>query len=213
MTTYFIKTVFHSTAGIAVSVLTDETAADFLVSEELWPLGRVKPGDKITEDQFSELEHSALLSRALARTKEILYYSPHSRAGLLQKLRHHGMPDEIAEEAADWAVRRGLIREEEQALLAAETYHRRKYWGRKRIAAELIHRGYEHGIVQAAVESVPDEEYLSALIMIIEKKFKEVPTDPAERQKMVLSLLRIGYTGGEIKDAIARVAQKEESLV
>ena len=40
-------------------------------------------------------------------------------------------------------------------------------------------------------------------IHVDEKMYGMPPADPGERQKMVLSLLRLGYTGSEIKDAIA----------
>ena len=97
MTNYIIKSVFHSTAGIAVTVLAPEgETAEFLITPELWPFWKIEAGTPITEEQFFTIEHNAALSRARARTKEILSYSGHSRKGLIAKLRHYGLPDEIA---------------------------------------------------------------------------------------------------------------------
>lgn len=213
MNTYTIQSVFRSLAGVAVSVLIrrkggEEETAELLVSADLWHFRHLAPGDTINEDTFAEMKHAALFSRALARTKEVLSYSGHSRSGLIAKLRHHGLPAEICEEAADWAVEKRLIREDEQASLLAETYHKRKYWGRKRIHAELTSRGYCAETVQAALAGISDEDFLRALCVIIRNKYTPLPTDPAERQKMVLALLRLGYTGQEIKDAIALMGEE-----
>ncbi len=215
MTTYFVKTVYHSTAGIAVTVLVSEggdTAqpAEFLIAPELWHFRKLDAGTPITEEQFFEIEHSAVFSRARARTKEILSYSGHSRRGLIAKLRHYGLPDEICEEAADWAIEEKMIKEEEQATLAAETYQRRKYWGKKRIVAELSQRGYPSEVISAAVDAIPAEDYMRSLLVLMERKFGTPSSDPAERQKMVLSLLHMGYTGQEIKDAIEQLHAKAE---
>ena len=146
--------------------------------------------------------YCADLSRARARTREILSYSGQSRGGLVQKLRHYDLPDGICEETADWAIREKLLDERTQTLFLAENYHRRKYWGRRRIAADLQAKGYTAEAVAEAVAAIPDEDFARALTVLIEKKFGEIPTDPTERQKMVLSLLRLGYTGQEIKDAM-----------
>ena len=213
MNTYLIQSVYHSPAGIAVTVCIEggekPETAELLLSSELWQWGRLTAGTAVSEEDFAGMEHAALISRARARTREILSYAGQSRASLLQKLRHHGLPEEICEETADWAVEQRLIREDEQTLRAAEIYHRRKYWGRKRIAAELAAKGYGAEAIKAAAASIPDGEYARALRLIIEKKFGEIPDDPAERQKMVLSLLRLGYTGQEIKDAIEELTAEK----
>jgi len=209
VTNYIIKSVFHSTAGVAVTILAPEgETAEFLITPELWPFRKIEAGTPITEEQFFTIEHNAALSRARARTKEILSYSGHSRKGLIAKLRHYGLPDEICDEAAAWAVEERLIREKEQAFLAAERYQRRKYWGKKRIIAELSQKGYPSEIIRDAVDAIPDEEYTRALTLLMERKFGTPSSDPAERQKMVLSLLHMGYTGQQIKDAAEELKEK-----
>lgn len=213
MNTYTIQSVFRSKAGVAVSVsvLTkkgDEEVKEFLISDDLWTFRHLSEGTEIDTDTLDALSHAALTSRALARTREILSYAGHSRNGLIAKLLHHDLPREICEEAADWAVEKHLIREEEQASLLAETYQRRKYWGQKRICAELIARGYSSDTAHEAIAQIPEDTFLRTLTRIIENKYGTPPDDPAERQKMVLSLLRLGYTGQQIKDAIAKIEKE-----
>ena len=50
---------------------------------------------------------------------------------------------------------------------------------------------------------------MHALHVILVRKYGEIPADPQEKQKMILSLLRMGYSGNEIKDALASFAEAE----
>lgn len=212
MVTYTVRSVTESPAGISVSVRivrdgTDENeSVEYLIAPELWCWGRLAAGTALPEDDYFLMEHHAAFSRALARAKSILSYSGHSRADLISRLRHYGFDDGICEETADYAVSEGLVREDAQALHAADTFLRRKYWGRKRIQAELAARGYPADVIRDALDAIPAEDFARTLRLIIERKYGAPPADPGEKQKMVLSLLRLGYTGSEIKDAIADIA-------
>ncbi len=202
MKSYLIQSVFRSRAGVSLSVLCEEeTARELLISPELWEGAVPAEGSLLTEEAFATLDRRAALSRARARARDILSYSGQSRRSLIQKLCHHGVDEDIAEETADWAKEQNLMNEQEEAALLADTYHRRKYWGQKRIAQELFQKGYPEEAIREAIRSIPPEEYLRALTTLIEKKFGEIPDDPSEKQKMVFSLLRLGYTGAEIKEA------------
>lgn len=212
MVTYTVKSVAESPAGISVSVLifrdgTDENeSVEFLIAPEFWLWGRLQPNAALSEDDYFRMEHHAAFSRALARAKSILSYSGHSRADLIARLRHYGFDDGICEETADYAVSEGLVREDAQAQHAADTFLRRKYWGRRRIQSELAARGYPSEVIEQAISAIPDADFMRALHLLIERKYGCPPSEQSERQKMILSLLRLGYTGSEIKDAIAAFA-------
>ncbi len=215
MSKYLIQSVYYSLAGYAVTVQIEEEGAaelrEHLISEELWTREmRPTPGTVLTEEEYVDMAYCASLSRARARAREILSYAGQSRGALVQKLRHYDLPDDICEETADWAIREKLLNERTQALFLAENYPRRKYWGRRRIAADLQAKGYTAEVIAEAVDAVSDEDYARALQVLIEKKFGRIPADPAERQKMVLSLLRLGYTGQEIKDAMTALLSGAE---
>lgn len=209
---YIIQSVSESPAGMSLHIMlptdgTDETSAgavEFLISRELWIWGKKLAADMtISEEDYLEMEHRATLSRALARVRGILSYSGQSRSGLIQRLRHYGFSDEICEESADYAVAQGLVCEESQVEHAVDIYLHRKYWGRRRIRSELAARGYDAEVIDSVVNAISDEEIDRALHMIIRKKYGAPPKDPTENQKMVLSLLRMGYSAPEIKRAIA----------
>ena len=217
MSTYIVKSVSESPAGYSVSVgiLRDGTDAresvEFLITRELWLWGRLKAEDVLPEDEYFRMEHNATFSRALARMRGILSYSGQSRHSLISRLRHYGFDDEICEETADFAEEHGLVQETQQAEHAADIYIRRKYWGKKRIIAELSARGYAPEVIRETVDAIPESEFMRALCTLIQKKYGEVPRDGQERQKMVLSLLRLGYSGQEIKDAVALLEQIRDS--
>ena len=213
MSTYSIKSVSESPAGISVSIRIGTAEAnetvEYLISREFWHWGRLQSGGAITEEDYLRMERSAALSRAIARMKGILSYSGVSRRTLIHKLKGYDFSEEICEYAADYAVEHGMVKEDVQVEHAIDTYLRRKYWGRRRIVAELSAKGYPREVIENALAEIPEEEFMHALHVILVKKYGEIPTDPQEKQKMILSLLRMGYSGNEIKDALASFADAE----
>ena len=213
MSTYSIKSVSESPAGISVSILIGTAdnyeTTEYLISREFWQWGRLQNGSDITEEDFLGMDRSAALSRAIARMKGILSYSGVSRRMLIQRLKGYDFSEEICATAADYAVEHGMVREDVQVEHAVDTYLRRKYWGRRRIAAELSAKGYPREVIESALADIPEEEFMHALHVILERKYGEIPADPQEKQKMILSLLRMGYSGNEIKDALASFTAAE----
>ena len=213
MSTYSIKSVSESPAGISVSILIGTAdnyeTTEYLISREFWQWGRLQNGSDITEEEFLGMDRSAALSRAIARMKGILSYSGVSRRMLIQRLKGYDFSEEICSTAADYAVEHGMVREDVQVEHAVDTYLRRKYWGRRRIAAELSAKGYPREVIESALADIPEEDFMHALHVILERKYGEIPADPQEKQKMILSLLRMGYSGNEIKDALASFAEAE----
>ena len=213
MSTYSIKSVSESPAGISVSILIGTAdnyeVTEYLISREFWQWGRLQNGSDITEEDFLGMDRSAALSRAIARMKGILSYSGVSRRMLIQRLKGYDFSEEICTTAADYAVEHGMVREDVQVEHAVDTYLRRKYWGRRRIAAELSAKGYPREVIESALADIPEEDFMHALHVILERKYGEIPADPQEKQKMILSLLRMGYSGNEIKDALASFTAAE----
>ena len=148
MSVHIVKSVSESPAGILICLQTKRDAdvreekeaeeIDLLIARDLWKWGRaVRAKDEIDEETFLEMEYRATLSRAIARVRGILSYSGQSRSGLINRLRQYGFSDEICEKGAEYAVAHGLICEESQAERSVDVFLHRKYWGRRRIRAEL----------------------------------------------------------------------------
>ena len=208
-----IENATRTPAGVSVvlSPLADgaEDVA-LLLAEEFWkPLGYAA-GTELPEDKVDELRELEELSRAVSRTLKILSGSDHSRVQLLRKLKLHGFEGEVADRAADYAERRGYINEDRQAERAAEYFVRHKYWGRKRIAAELLMRGYRKSAVVHAAETINETTYMTSLHIMMDRKYKLASTRE-EREHLYASLSRLGYSLSEIKLAEKDLENEEQA--
>ena len=206
-TTHAVTSVVSTNAGVSVTVRANEDESEkvyLLKRQTVRELG-LASGTQIGEDLLAVLEEEADLGRAQARMVRILSYSDHSVGLLVRKLVSYGFSKEIAERAAQSAVEAGYINEEEQAKSCAEYFLRHKYWGKKRIAMELMSRGYARSTISEAIESLGDEAFYGMLVKVIEKKYPERPQKREDAEKMRASLCRLGYSIGEINAATREV--------
>lgn len=208
---YKITGIDNTSAGVSVSVTKkdDGTQLSMLISDDSYDKLKYRAGDELTEEQYAEFSRAAELNRALSRTVKILSYSDHSKAQLVKKLASYGFSKEISVLAADEASKLGYINEAEQATRAAVYYAKNKYWGKKRIAAELLFRGYERSATLAALSAVTENEYRTSLMHIIRRKYTPIPESYDEKMKMISSLCRLGYSASEVNSVI-EVLRNEE---
>lgn len=140
--------------------------------------------------------------KALAAAANVLSYKNRSAAALYDRL----LEKEIGEEDAAYAVAR-LI---ELGFLNDETYGRHvveqcraKGWGRSRIAQELKKKQLEPELVSLLLEDFePDYDKLQKMIAA---KLKGDPApDRTAVKKVSDSLLRKGFSWGQIRQALAQ---------
>lgn len=158
-------------------------------------------GKIISDDEFEALYEASGVARAIAKAETFLSGGDHSKKQLVLKLVRAGIDRTYAEKAALLMEERGFINEDEQAERLAGGYCRRKGWGKKRIAAELMAKGYERDAVLAAVSFITPEEYMEALQAVIERKYPDPPEDKKEKDKRIAALLRLGFSLSEIMEA------------
>ena len=202
-----VTAVVTTNAGVSVTVRAVEDGSEkiyLLKRKTVRELG-LAAGMELDGELLGVLEEEAQLGRAEARTVRILSYSDHSVGMLVRKLVSFGFSKEIAERAARSAVEAGYIKEEEQARTSAEYFLRHKYWGKKRIAMELMSRGYEREAICTAIEALGDDSFRAMLVKLIEKKYPERPKERDEAEKMKSALCRMGYSIGEIDSAMREV--------
>lgn len=206
-TTHAVASVVTTNAGVSVTVrsLGDESEKIYLLKRNTVRELGLAQGMEIGEDLVGVLEEEAELGRAQARTVRILSYSDHSVNLLVRKLISYGFSREIAERAAQSAVEQGYIKEDEQARTSAEYFLRHKYWGKKRIAMELMSRGYARDAITGAIESLGEDSFRAMLVKLIEKKFPECPSAREDADKMRSALCRMGYSISEINSAMREV--------
>ena len=78
----------------------------------------------------------------------------------------------------------------------------KKLWGKKRIYRELCAKGYDRDIIASELEGVDEETLVNNCVALFRKKHKVFPSDPETQKKIIASLVRYGYSFGEIKRAL-----------
>lgn len=206
---YRITDINETRAGISAEITAigdaDESVV-LLFKPSLWFDLGLSSGDEIDEGKLSELRHAADFSRAIARAEGMLASSDYSRQRLISRLLHYKLPRDICEECADYMVEHGYIKEDEQARRITKFFCVRKHWGKKRIAAELMGRGYERRVIFAALDTVSDDEYFDSLMSLVEKKYAE-PAEGDERQKRIAALSRLGFSFADIDRALRQAEE------
>ena len=142
----------------------------------------------------------ALRDRAL----NLLSYRPHSKKELYDKLVRKGVSPPDALEAVDWLSEYGFLDDHVYACSVARHYARKGY-GPQRIRAELHRRGISREYWEEALSEIPDmtekiDRYISCRL-----------TDSAtrqDRQKVMASLGRRGFSHSEIRDAFYRITKE-----
>jgi SOS response regulatory protein OraA/RecX len=148
------------------------------------------------------------LCEAIRRGLNLLSYGAQSERTLCRKLHQRGIDEETAAEAAAYLRQLGLMDESADAerIVAA---CRRKRWGMRRILSHLFEKGYPEAVIREMQSMLEGEDFVPDCVALIRSKWHEVPTDRHERQKMTASLMRYGFSNGEIRRAMERVARED----
>lgn len=155
----------------------------------------------ISEQKLIEIEQAATLSAAWQRALSILAYGANSARSLSLKLRQRGFDAEVTERAVELVRAQGYLHEDDDALREAERALA-KGWGVRRIGQHLRQRGYATEAVDAALESLSDEDFYERCCCAARKYHRVPPTDANQKQKIVAYLLRYGYDMSEIRHAL-----------
>lgn len=161
----------------------------------------------ISEEDFDLLLEASSISVAIKRGMNALAYSACSEKKLIYKLTAKGIPREHAAAAAKYLVKRGYIRENDDAAREAER-SLAKHWGRKRIAAALFEKGYSAEAIAFAMSTVDEVDFSERCAELIKKKFPSEHSDPSKFKSIYAHLLRYGYSTSEIKSALLRLANE-----
>lgn len=158
-------------------------------------------GMELDREQYERLELAAQRYEITARGLELLSYGANSRRGLLTKLVHRGYDRELCADVVDELFQRGLVNETADAEGIIRTCLARGY-GRRRIIMKLRERGYENETVSLAFEAFEGVDYTANCAEMIRKKYKCIPTERRELDRLVAAMVRYGYSYGEIKGAL-----------
>ena len=158
----------------------------------------------LDDEALTDLQGKVNARRAFNKASDLLAMRDHSEKELLQKLRQKGFADG-AEEAIEKLKGYGYLDDSRFALRFAQELQRLKHYGKKRIEQELLRKGVSREIVGDTLEQLSFDE--DALTALIERKYRRQLDTEKGVQKTVAALQRMGYSFGEIRDALQKLQE------
>ena len=163
---------------------------------------------EIDTDMVDALQEASRLCEAIRRGMHLLSYGAQSERTLCAKLRMRGIDAECAMRAASYLRGLGLMNEGEDAARIVSSC-RRKRWGMRRILSHLFEKGYPESVIREVQRELEKENFVPDCVALIRTKYRGVPEERHEREKMTAALMRYGYAMGEIRCAMETVARED----
>ena len=157
---------------------------------------------EITPDGYDAVLAASARHSARKRALAMLGFGRCSAKRLSEKLAAKGVDRGIARETVARLASEGYLHGNEDALRDAEK-NAAKLWGRKRIAADLRAKGYETEEIRWALDTMEEDgiDYAESCAERLRRSSVGMPDDPSQRQKVVASLMRAGFSLSEIREA------------
>lgn len=180
------------------------------VDTETFALSGLKAGAELTDEELHELIQKSDARRAQEKALYLLEHRAHSRKELADKVARV-VSREAAEQAASRLEELGLVNDEEYARSFAAQLYRRKGCSASHVRWELLKKGIDRDLAErVAQENAPDPE--ETILRVIEKKYARSLGDEKGRRRTVAALQRLGYRWDEIKSALRKIEEEDESL-
>lgn len=176
-------------------------------SETVAELGLYE-GQKLTDDELENIDHSLERRRAINRAVLLLSYRGRSINEVTGRLTKAGFSADIAAEAVEELKRLGYLDDEDFAQAWTKARIGSKLYGPRRIKQELRQKGVDDEIIdeKLAESSTPEEEFERAMQLAQSKlpSLKGLDRNAAFR-RLSQFLLRRGYTPGVVYDVCKQV--------
>ena len=161
----------------------------------------------ISTERAEDLLDAGRLCGAIRRGIAMLGYGDQSARRLACKLTVKGVDRGTAERAVAYLTERGYIREEDTATLRARQGVG-KGWGERRIREDLCAHGFTREAVEEAILELSDVDWEENCAAAIRKKYREIPEDRGDRQKLVAAMMRLGYDADTVKAAVRMILRE-----
>ena len=207
--TYVIGGIRESDHRTTVEVITPSGDVKKLsMTPKMWEGYRLSSADTVSREIYEMLCADSERCEAVTKALRALSASTLSYGALNFKLKQSGFSDDAIRAATAIVRKRGLIDEEADAADIAEKMARTKGRGPARIKAELQKKGYSPSVASAAAYSVPQEIYEEALRRALSSKcVGGIPSEKAERDRIIASLVRLGFSTGMIFSAMREIEE------
>lgn len=210
---YIIKSTLFVQGKLIIKLSSLETGEDFTltVAKEFLPpfVSSDTENKTIDEEEFEALFEMSELTNAAEKALNALSYGPLSKKALVLKLvAKYKIDKEYALAAADYAEKHRYIDEVEQAKRIANLSVRNKKYGKRKVIAYLVSKGYGKETAVQAADSVSDREYEDAAYISLLKKIKTFPETKEEKYKPANALVRQGHSKNHIEKAFERLLDR-----
>lgn len=169
-------------------------------------LGLVSPME-IDREKFLSLKSQFDSRRAFNYAVNLLSRRAHSEYELTVKLKAKGLSGG-AEQAIEKLKRLGYVDDEHFASLYVQELIRVKKFGRRRIEQELYKKGIDRLVAEEVLENAEFEE--DGLYDLVKRKYLRYLGDEKGVKRVVNSLLRLGYSYSEIREALGKINEESE---
>ena len=203
----YIRSIVENGDSVRVSVTVANSSGsenvEFVVLAEAVGDLALSVGE-IPIELLPEIEYQSEVARAYFSACSSFAFVPSSLRGLWKKLLQKGFEKDVCDLAIEAVKRRGFVDEGEIALRRAQIFIEKR-WGRSRIFAKLREEGFSDSALDKVRDFLEDVDFPEICAELILRKFGGVPEDRHERELMIASLTRTGYSGAEIREAIKKI--------
>ena len=180
----------------------------FTVDETYFLSMGIYNGKEVDSAELNEIIETVNIRRAYNYAVSLLSRRDHSERELMTKLTQKGYT-QGAEEAIAKLRDGGYVSDERFARLYVRELQIFKKYGKRRIEQELFRKGIDREIIREVLEETDFDE--SDLVNLIERKYGRYLSDEKGVAKTINGLLRMGYSYGEIRDALKSINENIES--
>lgn len=145
---------------------------------------------------------------ALAKMEGYCSYRERSPQEVRSKISELGIKGDNADQIFQVLTDDGYVNEKRFALAFAGGKFRINHWGRVRIRMELRQHQVASALINEALESIDEEEYLGALESMIRKKLAGYEGDDHANVKAMASMVRAGFEQHLVMDVMRKLALK-----
>ncbi len=173
------------------------------VDTEVFLQSGLQPGAQLSDQELCELIQASDARRAKEKALYLLEHRDHSKQELTEKIARTAASREAAQAAADRMEELGLVDDRRFAQDYARELFARKGFGPRRVAQELRRKGIAQELVDELLEAYHDPEQNSRNIRrVLEKKYPAWREDEGARRRAFAALQRLGYSYGQIREAL-----------
>lgn len=185
----------HISVDGEYSFTVDET---YFLSMGIWN------GKEVDCEELEEIKQTVNIRRAYNYAVSLLSRRDHSERELITKLSQKGYTQGV-EEAIAKLRDSGYVSDEKFARLYVRELQTFKKYGKRRIEQELYRKGIDREIIREVLEETDFDE--DGLVSLVERKYGRYLDDEKGVAKTINGLLRMGYSYGEIRNALNRIKE------